>query len=103
MVWKHVGSPPAKKFEVTASAGKVMATVFWDNQGVVLTSYLPKGLTVTGEYYASELRQLKEALMTKRRGKLGPLMLRRPWSETCASGLAIAGLWHKITFRSLQE
>jgi len=48
MMWKHVGSPPAKKFKVTASAGKVMATVFWDNQGVVLINYLPKGLTVTG-------------------------------------------------------
>jgi len=45
-----VGSPPPKKFKVTMSAGKVMATVFWDNQGVILTNYLPKGSTVTGEY-----------------------------------------------------
>lgn len=77
MVWKHVGSPPPKKFKVTMSAGKVMATVFWDNQGVILTNYLPKGSTVTGEYYATELRQLKEALKTKRRGKLrnGVLLL----------------------------
>ena len=32
MVWRHVGSPPPKKFKVILSAGKVMATVFWDNQ-----------------------------------------------------------------------
>jgi len=69
-VWKHVGSPPPKKFKVTMSAGKVMATVFWDNQGVILTNYLPKGSTVTPEYCATELCQLKEALKTKRRGKL---------------------------------
>jgi len=42
-----------------------------------LTSYLSKGSAVTGEYYATELRQLKEALKTKRRGKLrnGVLLL----------------------------
>jgi len=66
MLWKQVSSPPPKKIKVTASAGKVMATVFWDNHGVLLTNYLPKGSKVTGEYYASELRQLKEALKTKR-------------------------------------
>jgi len=32
MVWRHGGSPPPKKFKVILSAGKVMATVFWDNQ-----------------------------------------------------------------------
>jgi len=47
------------------SASKVMAMVFWDNQGVILTNYLPKGSTVTGEYYATELRQLKGTLKTQ--------------------------------------
>lgn len=77
MVWKHVDSPAPKKFKVTMSAGKVMATVFWDNQGVIMTNYLQKGSTVTGEYYTTELRQLREALKTKRRGKLrrGVLLL----------------------------
>jgi len=31
MVWKHVSSPPTRKFCVVASARKVMATVFWDD------------------------------------------------------------------------
>lgn len=77
MMWKHMDSPTPKKFKVTMSAGKVMATVFWDNQGVIMTSYLPKGSTITAEYYAGELRQLREALKTKRRGKLrrGVLLL----------------------------
>jgi len=55
-MWKHVGSSSPKKFKVTVSAGKVMATVFCDNDGVTLTDYIPKGSTVRGEYYASELR-----------------------------------------------
>lgn len=29
-VWKRPSSPTAKRFKVTASAGKIMASVFWD-------------------------------------------------------------------------
>jgi len=53
MVWKHDSSPTRKKFKITASAGKVMAT-FWDSKGVIMTDYLSKGSTVTGAYYANE-------------------------------------------------
>jgi len=41
----HFSHP--KKFKVTPSAGKVMATVFWNSQGVIMTNYLSKGFTVT--------------------------------------------------------
>lgn len=75
--WKHPGSPPPKKFKQTATAKKVMASVFWDSEGVLMIDYLQKGQTITGEYYASELRQLKEAIKQKRPGKLraGVLLL----------------------------
>ena len=35
-----------------------------------MTDYLSKGSTVTGAYYADELRKLHEALKSNRRGKL---------------------------------
>ena len=37
MQWKHVESPPPKKFRTRTSAGKVMATIFWDSEGLLLT------------------------------------------------------------------
>ena len=37
------------------SAGKVMATIFWDSSGIILIDYLQSGRTITGEYYASLL------------------------------------------------
>jgi len=37
---------------------------------VIITDYLPRGSTVTGTYYADELRKLHESLKSKRRGKL---------------------------------
>lgn len=70
MQWKHRDSPPPKKARVQPSAGKVMLTVFWDQDGVVMTDFLAKGTTITGAYYASLLRKLREAIKIKRRGKI---------------------------------
>ena len=39
MQWKHTDSPPPKKAKVTPSAGKVMATVFWDSEGILLMDF----------------------------------------------------------------
>ena len=36
MQWKHPGSPPPKKFTRVSSAGKEMASVFWDSQGIIM-------------------------------------------------------------------
>ncbi|XP_076044748.1 histone-lysine N-methyltransferase SETMAR-like [Oratosquilla oratoria] len=57
--WKHASSPTPKKAKVTVSAGKVMASVFWDARGVLLVDYLSKGHTITRQYYADLLRELR--------------------------------------------
>ena len=68
--WKHPGSAPPKKAKTVPSAGKVMASVFWDADGILLIDYLQKGQTINGTYYASLLTQLREKIKIKRRGKL---------------------------------
>ena len=70
MAWKHVSSPPPRKFRVVASPRKVMATVFWDAEGIVLVDYLEHGSTITGPYYADLIGKVRAALKKKRRGKL---------------------------------
>ena len=50
------GSPRLKKFKTQPSAGKVMATVFWDAKGAIMLDFLPKRSTVTGVNYADKLR-----------------------------------------------
>ena len=57
-----------KKFRVQKSAGKVLASIFWDQDGIFPTDYLPKGQTINAEYYSSLLVQLKDILKEKRRG-----------------------------------
>ena len=68
--WVGPGSPRPKKFKTQLSAGKVMATVFWDAKGVIMLDVLPKRSTITGVYYANLLDQLRTAIREKRRGKL---------------------------------
>ena len=77
MQWKHAKSPPPKKARVQPSAGKVMMTVFWDEGGVLLTDYLERGQTITGEYYSNLLIKLRSEIKLKRRGMLtkGVLLL----------------------------
>ena len=68
--WVGPGSPRPKKPKTQPSAGKVMATVFWDAKGVIMLDFLPKRSTITGVYYANLLDQLRTAIREKRRGKL---------------------------------
>jgi len=54
---------------VQKSAGRFLASSFWDQDGILLIDYLPKGQTIDAEYYSSLLVQLKDILRKKRRGK----------------------------------
>ena len=68
--WVGPGSPRPRKFKTQPSAGKVMATVFWDANGVIMLDFLPKRRTITGVYYENLLYQLRTAVREKRLGKL---------------------------------
>jgi [histone H3]-lysine36 N-dimethyltransferase SETMAR len=68
MQWKHVQSPVAKKAKTTFSAGKVMATVFWDSKGILFVDFLTERKTINAEYYSNLLKsQVKQAIRNKRR------------------------------------
>jgi len=73
--WRHSGSLRPKKFRVQKSAGKVLASIFWDQDGILLIDYLPKGQTINAEYHPSILVQLKDILKEKRRGNFTKVSL----------------------------
>ena len=67
---KHVNSPKSVRFCKIVSAGKVMASVFWDSEGVLMIDYLERGKTVTDVYYAELIQKLWSAVKEKRCRKL---------------------------------
>jgi len=68
MEWRHRGSPRPQILGVQKSAGKVLASIFWDQDGILLIDYFPKDQTINAEYYSSLMVQLKDILKEKRRG-----------------------------------
>ena len=65
MGWRHSRSPRSKKFRVQNFAGKVLASIFCDQDDILLIDYIPKGQTINAEYYSSLLVQLKDILKEK--------------------------------------
>ena len=62
--WWHSGSPSTsptlkKKFQMQKSNGKVLALIVWDQDGILLIDYFPKGTSINAEYYSSLLVLLK--------------------------------------------
>jgi histone-lysine N-methyltransferase SETMAR len=68
--WRHNGSPHPKKFRVQKFAGKILTSIFGDQEGILLLDHLPKGQTINAEYYSFLLVQFKDILKEKRRGKV---------------------------------
>lgn len=64
--WVEPSGSAPKRPKTQQSAGKVMASVFWDAQGIIFIDYLEKGKTITGAYYSSLLDRLKEEVKQKR-------------------------------------
>ena len=62
--------PAKNKFRVQKSAGKVLASIFWDQDGILLIDYFPKGQTINMEYYSSLLVQLKDFWRKNARGRI---------------------------------
>lgn len=64
--WLERGEKRPKRPRTQTSAGKVLASVFWDAQGILFIDYLQKGLTLNSDYYMKLLVTLKQVIGEKR-------------------------------------
>jgi len=62
-----VNSPLKKKFKMLPSAGKVMCTVFWDRNGVILLDFLEPGQTINSDLYITTLTKLEARISSQAR------------------------------------
>ena len=70
--WRQIHSPhPTPKLLGAKIRWKIIASIFWDQDGILLIDYLSKGQTINAEYYLSLLVQLKDVLKGKRTPREG--------------------------------
>jgi hypothetical protein len=70
MQWKHPSSPSTKNFKVMSLAGKVMLTVFWDSQEVLLAHFQKRDENVNSASYCEVLLKLRDETRRKRPGQV---------------------------------
>ena len=75
----------------------MMATVFWDRKGILLTESMAPGTTVTSEVYCETLHKLRKLIQNKRQGMLskGVILLHdNAWPHTAARTNALIKLFN---------
>ena len=50
---------PPNKFKRVSSTGKVMASLFWDSQGIIIVDYLEEGCMINGVNYTGDCEEKK--------------------------------------------
>jgi hypothetical protein len=60
-----IATHPATKIPSTKIRWKFLASIFWDQEGILLINYLPKGQNINAEYYSSQLVHFKDILKEK--------------------------------------
>jgi len=63
--WKHTGSPKRKKFKQTFSTRKIVCTIFWDRQGVLLVEFLLQDTTINSAVYCETQKKPRRAIQRK--------------------------------------
>ncbi|CAH2095031.1 unnamed protein product [Euphydryas editha] len=64
--WTARDEPNTKRGKTQQSAGKVMASVFWDAHGIIFIDYLGKEKNINSDYYIALLKHLKGEIVKKR-------------------------------------
>ncbi|KAI6653021.1 histone-lysine N-methyltransferase SETMAR-like [Oopsacas minuta] len=59
--WKRRDEALPIELEAAKSAGKRMATVFWDREEIIHLDWLPKKTTINSDYYVDELKELRQS------------------------------------------
>ena len=69
--WMYMHSPnKPKKFKRTLSNKQIMATVFWEHKGILLTEFMAPGTTIRSELYCETLNKVRRSIQSKWRGTL---------------------------------
>ncbi|GFU73068.1 mariner Mos1 transposase [Trichonephila clavipes] len=90
--WTEKGEPAPKKAKTVPSAGKIMASVFWDARGIIFIDCLEKGKTINGKYCANLLQRLSEEIKQKRPHLAKKVLFHQDYAPAHKSVIAMANI-----------
>ena len=64
--WTAAGESLPKRLKTQVLSSKVLASIFWDAQGIFFIDYFEKVRTINSEYHIALLVHLKEEIAKKR-------------------------------------
>lgn len=99
--WTAAGEPRPKRPKSQKSAGKVMASVFWDAQGILFIDYLEEGKRINSEYYMALLVRLKEEIAKKRPHMKKKKVLFHQDNAPCHKSIVTMAKLHELGFELL--
>jgi len=70
-----IAAHPTTKIPSAKICCKILASILWDQDGILLIDYLPKGQTINAGYCLSLQVQLKDILKANRHGKVTKVVL----------------------------
>jgi len=99
--WTGRGEPKPKRGKMQQSAGKVMASVFWDARGIIFIDYCKKGHTINSDYYIALLEHLKDQIAKKRPHLKKKKVLFHQDNALCHKSIKTMAKLHELGFELL--
>ncbi|GFU02053.1 putative DD34D transposase [Trichonephila clavipes] len=99
--WTALDEPTPKSGKTQKSAGKVMASVFWDTHGIILIDYLKKEKTINSDYYVALLERLKDEIAEKRPHLKKKKVLLHQDNAQCHKSMKSMAKSHELGFELL--
>lgn len=99
--WTASDEPNPKRGKTQQSAGKVMASVFWDAHGIIFIDYLQKGQTINSDYYIALLERLKGEITEKRPHMAKKKVLFHQDNAPCHKSIKTMAKFHELGYELL--
>lgn len=99
--WTARDEPRPKRAKTQQTAGKVMASVFWDARGIIFIDYLKKGQTINSDYYIALLERLQDEIAKKRPHLKKKKVLFHQDNAPCHKSIKTMAKLHELGFELL--
>ena len=97
---QSAGESRPKQSKMQTSAGKVLAFIFWEAQGILFVDYLEKRRTINRKYYIALLVCLMEEI-AKKWPQMKMKMLFYQDNAMCHKSIAMMAKLHELPFELL--